>query len=97
MSNAGFIAVIPARYGSSRLPGKPLKDIAGKPMIEWVYRQTLGSGASEVIVRPTTSASPRRAARSVRRSSSRRPCTRAARTGSPSSRGASSGTTSRSS
>ena len=47
---AGFIAVIPARYASSRLPGKPLKQIAGKPMIEWVYRQTLGSGASEVIV-----------------------------------------------
>jgi len=50
VSATGFIAVIPARYGSSRLPGKPLKDIAGKPMIEWVYRQTLGSGASEVIV-----------------------------------------------
>jgi 3-deoxy-manno-octulosonate cytidylyltransferase (CMP-KDO synthetase) len=47
---AGFIAVIPARYASSRLPGKPLKDIAGKPMIEWVYRQTVKSGASEVIV-----------------------------------------------
>jgi len=46
----GFIAVIPARYGSTRLPGKPLKDIAGKPMIEWVYRQTVQSGASEVIV-----------------------------------------------
>ena len=50
MSTTGFIAVIPARYASSRLPGKPLKDIAGKPMIEWVYRQTLGSGATEVIV-----------------------------------------------
>jgi 3-deoxy-manno-octulosonate cytidylyltransferase (CMP-KDO synthetase) len=47
---AGFIAVIPARYASSRLPGKPLADIAGKPMIEWVYRQTASSGASEVIV-----------------------------------------------
>ncbi len=47
---AGFIAVIPARYASTRLPGKPLKDIAGKPMIEWVYRQTVKSGASEVIV-----------------------------------------------
>jgi 3-deoxy-manno-octulosonate cytidylyltransferase (CMP-KDO synthetase) len=47
---AGFIAVIPARYASTRLPGKPLKDIAGKPMIEWVYRQTAQSGASEVIV-----------------------------------------------
>lgn len=46
----GFIAVIPARYGSTRLPGKPLKEIAGKPMIEWVYRQTVQSGASEVIV-----------------------------------------------
>ncbi len=46
----GFIAVIPARYASSRLPGKPLKDIAGKPMVEWVYRQTAQSGASEVIV-----------------------------------------------
>ena len=46
----GFIAVIPARYASTRLPGKPLKDIAGKPMVEWVYRQTVKSGASEVIV-----------------------------------------------
>lgn len=45
-----FIAVIPARYASTRLPGKPLKDIAGKPMIEWVYRQTVESGASDVIV-----------------------------------------------
>jgi 3-deoxy-manno-octulosonate cytidylyltransferase (CMP-KDO synthetase) len=46
----GFIAVIPARYASTRLPGKALKDIAGKPMIEWVYRQTIQSGASDVIV-----------------------------------------------
>jgi len=42
--------VIPARYASTRLPGKPLKEIAGKPMIEWVYRQALKSGASEVVV-----------------------------------------------
>ena len=47
---AGFIAVIPARYASTRLPGKPLKEIAGKPMIEWVYRQASNSGASAVIV-----------------------------------------------
>lgn len=33
------IGVIPARYGSTRLPGKPLKDICGKPMIWWVYNQ----------------------------------------------------------
>ena len=46
----GFIVVIPARYASTRLPGKPLKDIAGKPMIEWVYRQAEQSGAREVIV-----------------------------------------------
>jgi len=36
-----IIAVIPARYDSSRLPGKPLKDICGKPMIWWVYQQAL--------------------------------------------------------
>ena len=32
-----IIAIIPARYGSTRLPGKPLADICGKPMIWWVY------------------------------------------------------------
>ena len=34
-----MIAVIPARYQSSRLPGKPLADILGKPMIWWVYQE----------------------------------------------------------
>ena len=34
-----FICVIPARYASSRLPGKPLADIQGHPMIEWVYKR----------------------------------------------------------
>lgn len=34
-----FIGIIPARYGSSRFPGKPLADMAGKPMIERVYEQ----------------------------------------------------------
>lgn len=34
-----IIGVIPARYASSRLPGKPLADICGKPMIWWVYQQ----------------------------------------------------------
>lgn len=33
------VAVIPARYGSSRFPGKPLALIAGKPMIQWVYEK----------------------------------------------------------
>jgi len=32
-----FIGIIPARFASSRLPGKPLADIGGKPMIQWVY------------------------------------------------------------
>ena len=34
-----IVAIIPARYGSSRFPGKPLADICGKPMIWWVYNQ----------------------------------------------------------
>lgn len=34
-----IIAVIPARYGSTRFPGKPLAQICGKPMIFWVYQQ----------------------------------------------------------
>jgi 3-deoxy-manno-octulosonate cytidylyltransferase (CMP-KDO synthetase) len=35
------IALIPARYGSSRFPGKPLALILGKPLIQWVYEQAL--------------------------------------------------------
>lgn len=35
------VIVIPARYGSSRLPGKPLLDIVGKPMIQHVYERAL--------------------------------------------------------
>jgi len=34
-----YVGVIPARYNSSRFPGKPLADICGKPMIWWVYNQ----------------------------------------------------------
>ncbi len=34
-----FLGIIPARYGSTRLEGKPLADIHGKPMIQWVYEQ----------------------------------------------------------
>jgi 3-deoxy-manno-octulosonate cytidylyltransferase (CMP-KDO synthetase) len=34
-----FHAVIPARFGSTRLPGKPLLDIAGKPMVIRVYER----------------------------------------------------------
>ncbi len=42
--------VIPARYASSRLPGKPLADIAGKPMVVRVAEQAARSGAREVWV-----------------------------------------------
>lgn len=37
------VAVIPARYGSTRLPAKPLADICGKPMIQWVYEKAKNS------------------------------------------------------
>lgn len=46
----GFKVVIPARYASSRLPGKPLLDIAGRPMFAHVYLRACDSGADEVIV-----------------------------------------------
>ncbi|MDT4788257.1 3-deoxy-manno-octulosonate cytidylyltransferase [Pseudomonas jinjuensis] len=49
MSNA-FTVVIPARYASTRLPGKPLQDIAGKPMIQHVWEQARRSGATQVVV-----------------------------------------------
>lgn len=49
--SANVKIVIPARFGSSRLPGKPLLDIAGKPMIQHVYERALGiRGASGVVV-----------------------------------------------
>lgn len=45
-----FVVVIPARFESSRLPGKVLADICGKPMIQWVVEKAQQSGASKVIV-----------------------------------------------
>lgn len=45
-----FRVVIPARYGSERLPGKPLADIHGKPMIVHVAQAASRSGAAEVVV-----------------------------------------------
>lgn len=46
-----IIGVIPARYASSRLPGKPLADICGKPMIWWVYQQANKTkGLSQICV-----------------------------------------------
>jgi 3-deoxy-manno-octulosonate cytidylyltransferase (CMP-KDO synthetase) len=45
-----FKIVIPARYSSSRLPGKPLLDIAGKPMIQHVFERAQESLAAEIII-----------------------------------------------
>lgn len=45
-----FIVVIPARYASTRLPGKPLLDIAGKPMLQHVYERAMASAASAVYI-----------------------------------------------
>ena len=45
-----FIVIIPARYESTRLPGKPLKDIAGATMIQRVWQQASKSSASRVII-----------------------------------------------
>jgi 3-deoxy-manno-octulosonate cytidylyltransferase (CMP-KDO synthetase) len=45
-----FRVVIPARHASARLPGKALRPIAGKPMVQWVYERAQRSGASEVLI-----------------------------------------------
>ncbi|HXR64065.1 MAG TPA: 3-deoxy-manno-octulosonate cytidylyltransferase [Rudaea sp.] len=45
-----FVVAIPARYASTRLPGKPLQPIAGKPMILHVVQRALGAGAGQVVV-----------------------------------------------
>lgn len=45
-----FRIIIPARFNSVRLPGKVLKDIAGKPMVQHVYERALESGAMSVVI-----------------------------------------------
>jgi 3-deoxy-manno-octulosonate cytidylyltransferase (CMP-KDO synthetase) len=45
-----FRIVIPARYASERLPGKPLRQIRGKTMIEWVYRAAQLASPSQIVV-----------------------------------------------
>ncbi|MBL8259005.1 MAG: 3-deoxy-manno-octulosonate cytidylyltransferase [Candidatus Competibacteraceae bacterium] len=45
-----FRVAIPARYASTRLPGKPLRLLAGRTLLERVYRQALASGALEVVI-----------------------------------------------
>ncbi len=48
--NFDFHIIIPARFGSTRLPGKPLVDIGGKPMIQHVVERSWKSGAKSVMV-----------------------------------------------
>ncbi|WP_456270112.1 3-deoxy-manno-octulosonate cytidylyltransferase [Kushneria sp. AK178] len=45
-----FSVVIPARFASQRLPGKPLLEIAGRPMIEHVWRRAMASSAARVLI-----------------------------------------------
>ncbi len=45
-----YTVVIPARFASQRLPGKPLVDIHGKPMIQRVYEQAQKSGAQRIVI-----------------------------------------------
>lgn len=45
-----FVVAIPARYGATRLPGKPLRLIAGEPMIVHVARRALEAGAAQVVI-----------------------------------------------
>ena len=50
-ADSKVIAVIPARWASSRFPGKPLALIKGKPMIQWVFEQvSKAKSVAEVIV-----------------------------------------------
>ncbi len=45
-----FSVIIPARFGSTRLPGKPLLEINGKPLIQHVYERAAGSRAERVVI-----------------------------------------------
>ena len=45
-----FHVVIPARHAASRLPGKPLLPIAGKPLVQWVWERCCRSGAASIVV-----------------------------------------------
>ena len=45
-----YRVVVPARFGSTRLPAKALLPLAGKPMIQWVYERARASGAQQIIV-----------------------------------------------
>src|SRR3984893_1154914 len=45
-----FHVIIPARFGSTRLPGKPLALVGDRPLIQWVWQSARASGAASVVV-----------------------------------------------
>jgi len=47
----GFSVIIPARYESVRLPGKPLLEISGKPLIQYTYECAVKSDAENIIIK----------------------------------------------
>jgi 3-deoxy-manno-octulosonate cytidylyltransferase (CMP-KDO synthetase) len=49
-SRSRITAIIPARMGSTRLPGKPLLDLCGKPIIQWVYERAQSTGVFEGVL-----------------------------------------------
>ncbi|EKT4542166.1 MULTISPECIES: 3-deoxy-manno-octulosonate cytidylyltransferase [unclassified Pseudomonas] len=50
LSDKRIAVIIPARYGSTRLPGKPLLEIAGKPMVQHVYERALQVASAQLVV-----------------------------------------------
>lgn len=50
MKEKGVVVCIPARFGSTRFPGKPIAKLGGKPIIQWVYEKGLASNAESVII-----------------------------------------------
>ena len=48
--SGGFCVAIPARYGATRFPGKPLAEIAGKPMLQHVWERACEAGAESVVI-----------------------------------------------
>jgi len=55
-TDRAILCVIPARYGSTRLPGKPLAEINGLPLVMWAYNSAGDSGAFDKVVVATDDA-----------------------------------------
>ena len=97
MIAALFTVIIPARYASTRLPGKPLADIAGKPMVVRVAERAVAAGAARVVVATDDERIKTAVEAHGIAACSRAPTTRPAPTVSPRPRGSSACRTTRSS